>query len=50
VITRDDEGVFVRESGQPKVEVIPHNLDDYVSRDGRVHIVFSRDVSGWLRG
>jgi hypothetical protein len=49
VITRNDNGIAVKESGQPKVEVIPHNLNDYVSRDERVHIVFSRDNTGWRR-
>jgi hypothetical protein len=50
VITRDDDGVCVKESGQSKVEVIPRSLDDYASQDGRVQIVFSRDVSGWAKG
>jgi beta-lactamase regulating signal transducer with metallopeptidase domain len=50
VITRNEDGVFVAESGQPKREVIPRDLDDYVSLDGQVHVVFSRDGTGWARG
>jgi beta-lactamase regulating signal transducer with metallopeptidase domain len=50
VITRGDDGVFVKESGRPKVDVIPHSLDNYVSRDGRVQIIFSRDDTGWAKG
>jgi hypothetical protein len=50
VITRNDDGIFVKESGQPKVKVTPHSVDDYVSRDNRVQIVFSRDNTGWAKG
>jgi hypothetical protein len=30
-ITRGDDRVFVKESGRPKLDVIPHTLDDYAS-------------------
>jgi hypothetical protein len=50
VITRGDDGVFVKESGRPKVDDVPHSLNDYVSRDGRVQIIFSRDDKGWAKG
>ena len=36
--------------GRPKLDVIPHTLDDYASWDGRVQIVFSRDDKGWAKG
>jgi hypothetical protein len=49
-ITRGDDRVFVKESGRPKLDVIPHTLDDYASWDGRVQIVFSRDDKGWAKG
>jgi hypothetical protein len=51
VITSGDDGLFVKESGRPKVHVIPHGLNDYVSRDGRVQIIFSRDDTfSWAKG
>jgi hypothetical protein len=49
VITRGDDGVFIKESGRPKVDVVPHSLNDYVSRDGRMQIIFSRDDKGWAK-